>query len=61
MREPFYLAPEAAAQRRLRLIPSPEPEPVTPLPDPIVRRGLPGSVLELARDAVVAVWAAVRG
>jgi len=57
MREPFYLAPERA---RLRLIPTPPPEPVTPVPDPITRRDLPGSVWELARDAVSAVWARVR-
>lgn len=53
MCDPFFLAPERA---RLRLIPSPPPEPVTPRPDPIVRRGLPGAVLELARDAAQAVW-----
>lgn len=46
-REPFYLAPKRA---RLRLIPTPEPEPVTPVPDPIVRRSWVG-----------AMWATVRG
>ena len=58
VREPFSLAPERA---RLRLIPSPPPEPVMPVPDPIVRRDLPGSVWELARDAAAAVWTRVRG
>ena len=59
VRAPWFLAPEAAAQRRLRLIPSPPPEPVTPVPDPITRRDLPGSVWELARDAVSAVCGVV--
>lgn len=52
MREPFYLTPE----RALRLVPTPEPTPVTPMPDPITRRGLPGSVVELMRDVWRAVW-----
>lgn len=56
-REPFYLAPERA---RLRLIPTPPPEPVVVRPDPIGRRSWVGAVWELARDAVVGVWGLVR-